>query len=115
MAEAKELLDHIKAVAGLTSKDIAKKLGYNESYFSRGVKEGSEEIAKRLRAVFPQHLSTYKARPAAVPDKMDKMEQAILKALLQSHLRLKAEVTGRKMEDLLEEFDQDTRLIFYSL
>lgn len=110
MSQAQDFLKHIKSKGKTSSKAIAKKIDYNESYFSRGLKEeGETDIFLRLKAAYPKEFKEWS--DLSPSKKMEQEDRAVLLALLDDHLKLKAQVTGRSVEDLAAELEQNTTLL----
>jgi hypothetical protein len=120
MTNARNLLNYIKAKNRVKGKEVAKKIGYeNESSFSRALaEEGETNVYQRLKAAYPKEYAEYlKAtgeRPAPAPQ-MGKEDRAMLLALLNDYLKLKSELKKRPIDDLIDEFDRDTKLLLRGL
>lgn len=87
--------------------DISKDMGYTASYLSTALGRGGnkklvEKIKQKYASVLSEKINITK------PDHTD---QALLKALLQDYIKLKAQITKRSVTDIAEELDQNTKLI----
>lgn len=112
-AAFKDMLVHVKLKTGVNNDVIAKKLKYSTSYLSKVLTEGVPEVLiKKFEKVFEEELRDFRGIKFTKPDHTD---QAILKALLTDYIKLKAQITKRKVEDVAEELEQNTKLILRDL
>lgn len=110
-----KLIDSIARKRQVNQEDLAEMVGLNRTVFSRYKKQRPEELLSRLQEYFPAEVKDYKTAMGAVPDKDIKFEQATLKALITDYLKLKAQLTKRPIEEIIEDFDRDTKLIYRDL
>lgn len=113
--ELDKLIAFVKQRRKIKQEDLADQIGINPSVFSRYKKEREEDLVHKIRIAFPKEAALFYTDFVSIPDKIGREEQAMLKVLVVDHLKLKAQVTGRQMEDLIKEFDQDTRLAYRGL
>ena len=107
--KVKDMILSIQVSTGMNNEGIAKMMGYNRSYISRILKEGvPDSFIKRFEIVFADELAKNRANKVAKPDLTD---QALLKALLNDYIKLKALITKMKVEDIADELEQSTKLI----
>ncbi len=117
--DIENLLFDIKVKTGLKDKDIAKRLNYNPSYFSRIISEGGNEtMYKKLKILSEDGINnsaTDKQNKQHKIERPDQFEQALLKTLLTDYIKLKSQLTKRSVEDIAEELDQNTKLTLREL
>lgn len=133
--EAAAMAEFIAAKLKINESDLAKKVGLARAVFSRYKKEKPEQISRLLKIHFPELYTqyyTYEAEKQTLKRNLealeemstskkvtigppDHWEQAQILTLINEVLKLKAQATGRSLEEVIAEFDRDTRLAFRSL
>lgn len=107
----KDILSEIKIKHNLKQKDVAKKIKLNATYFSRKKDEkANKEIYQRILIAFPEFQGKEISTKVDL-DKPDRIDQARLAALEQNYLRFKSQLTNTPIEELLDQLDDETRLI----
>lgn len=114
---AKQIDDAVTKVSvakGINRGQIAQDLGYTPTYISSAIKRGgNKKLLDKIKEKYSDVFAT-KSEPVSI-SKPDHYDQAVLKALIQDYLKLKAQVTKKSIDELADELDQNTRLILRDL
>lgn len=109
--EIEELLLLVEVATGMKQGEISKDMGYGASYLSTAIgRGGNKKLLEKIKQKYESVLS--KKLDIKKPDHTD---QALLKALLQDYIKLKAQITKRSINDIAEELEQNTKLILREL
>jgi len=119
--QLKELVDIVKAHylkqgVKITNEEIAKRLGYNRSYFST-LTGGSGKVEKEHIENFKAHFHSEIAgiiKPSLPGDEVNR-ERALIKMLYQRVAKLEAERLGVPVESVMDEMDRDTMIAWRDL
>lgn len=107
----KDMLMHVKLKTSEKNSSIAGKLNCSSGYLSKMLTEGVPEVfLNKFTAVFADQLADFGKNKYKI-SKPDLTDQALLKALLNDYIKLKAMITKMKVEDIADELDQSTKLI----
>lgn len=105
-----EAVTKIMGSTGKTQADIATELGYGKTYIS--VVKGREGNKKFYDMLVNKYQNILLGNSIPPPGNAD---QALLKALLEDYIRLKAQVTGKSVDDISDEIEQNTKIILRGL
>lgn len=101
----------IQVATGMNQGDVARDLGYTQTYLSTAIgRGGNKKLLEKIKHKYASILSE-----KIIPQAPDLTDQAILKALLTDYIKLKAQLTKRSVTEVADELDQNTKLILRDL
>ena len=107
---------YLKQGSKITNEEIAKRLGYNRSYFSTltgSTGKVEKEHIDNFKAHFQSELSGV-IKPSPPGDELNR-ERALIKMLYQRVAKLEAERLGISVEVVMKEMEKDTMIAWRDL